>query len=240
MLANQCLRYPVTLTDRPETAIWLTADEKRLAVERIKSERLATTKVLDKIDTRKLIAGITSPVTLATAFSFLCNNVTVQGLAFFLPTIVKTIYPERTTVMQQLFTVPPYVAGGFFTLLVPLISYKVDRRQIFIILTAPLVMVGYAMFLGTTDPKARYAATFLIASSAFPPGALTNAHISANVLSDTARSSAIGTNGRPCTRLLSRQSSRLLTFAPGQSCLGTSADSYPPGPSSLAMARTTP
>lgn len=120
-------------------------------------------------------------------------------MAFFLPTIVATIYPDETTVTKQLYTVPPYVVGGFCTLMAPLISYKVDRRLIFIILCSPLVMVGYAMFLGTTEvesqAKVRYAATFLIASSAFPPGALTNAHISANVLSDTARSSAIGMNG---------------------------------------------
>lgn len=187
----------VTCTDRPETAVWLSEEEKHLAVERIKSERLATTKVLDKMDTKKLLAGIRNPITASTAFMFLCNNVTVQGLAFFLPTIVGTIYPERSTVSKQLFTVPPYVLGGFFTLVVPLISYKFDRRLIFIILTAPLVMVGYAMFLGTTNAQARYGATFLIAASAFPPGALTNSHVSANVLSDTARSSAIGMNGRP-------------------------------------------
>lgn len=151
------------------------------------------------MDKGKLIAGVKNPVTLSTSFMFLCNNVTVQGLAFFLPTIVSTIYPERTTVIKQLFTVPPYILGGIFTLLVPLISYKMDRRLIFIILTAPLVMVGYAMFLGSLNAQVRYAATFLIAASAFPPGALTNAHVSANVLSDTARSSAIGTNGRsPC------------------------------------------
>lgn len=147
------------------------------------------------MDKPKLIAGITNPITLSTAFMFLCNNVTVQGLAFFLPTIVKSIYPDRTTITQQLFTVPPYVVGGVFTLLIPLASYKTDRRLIFIIICCPLVMAGYAMFLGTTNATARYAATFLIASSAFAPGALSNAHVSANVLSDTARSSAIGTNG---------------------------------------------
>ena len=39
----------------------------------------------------------------------------------------------------------------------------------------------------------RYAATFLIASGAFSFGALCNAQASANVVSDTARASAIGT-----------------------------------------------
>jgi hypothetical protein len=91
--------------------------------------------------------------------------------------------------------VPPYVVGAFFTVLIPGISYKFDRRQIFIILCAPMVMVGYAIFLGTTNGHARYGATFLVASSAFALAPLTNSHISANVLSDTARSAAIGTNG---------------------------------------------
>lgn len=63
---------------------------------------------------------------------FLFNNVTVQGLAFFLPTIVTTIYPDATLVSQQLHTVPPYVVGAFFTVLVPLISTKTDRRLIFV------------------------------------------------------------------------------------------------------------
>jgi hypothetical protein len=64
------------------------------------------------------------------------------------------------------------------------------------------ILTGYAMFLGTdtTQPMVRYAATFLIAIGAFQFGALSNAQISANVLSDTSRSSAIGLNvmaGKP-------------------------------------------
>ena len=55
----------------------------------------------DKMDTKKLLRGIFSPVTLGTAFIFLLDNVTVQGLAFFAPTIVKTIYPHNTVISQQ-------------------------------------------------------------------------------------------------------------------------------------------
>ncbi|PFH58452.1 hypothetical protein XA68_13680 [Ophiocordyceps unilateralis] len=183
-----------TLTDRPDTARWLTAEEKRLAIGRIKSERVTATVVLDKMDKTKLLRGLTCPVTLTTSFLFLLNNVTVQGLAFFAPTIVKTIYSDRSLVQQQLYTVPPYVVGAFFTLLFPFVSWRLDRRLIFIILSAPLVIVGYCMFLGSQDHTVRYAATFLVASSAFALGPLTNAHVSVNVVSDTARSAAIGMN----------------------------------------------
>ncbi|KAL2147517.1 hypothetical protein VTI28DRAFT_8772 [Corynascus sepedonium] len=184
----------LTLTDRPETARWLTQEEKELALARVKSERVATTEVLDRMDSKKLIKGVLSPVTLSTSFMFLLNNITVQGLAFFAPTIVRTIYPDKSTVMQQLFTVPPYVVGGFFTLVLPLLSWYLDRRQIIMIMSTPLVIVGYSMFLGTTNSSARYAATFLLSSSLFAVGPLSNSQVSANVVSDTARSSAIGLN----------------------------------------------
>lgn len=185
-----------TLTDRPGTARWLNQEEKDLAISRVKSERVGTTEVLDKIDKKKLIRGIISPVTLATALIFLLNNITVQGLAFFAPTIVKSIYPTKTVVFQQLHTVPPYVVGAFFTVLLPGLSWRFDRRIHFFIASAPMVMIGYIIFLATNshDTNARYGATFIIASSAFALGPLTNAQVAANVVSDTARSAAIGTN----------------------------------------------
>ncbi|KAJ6439785.1 MFS transporter [Purpureocillium lavendulum] len=184
----------ITLTDRPATARWLTESEKKLAIVRIKSERVATTAVLDKIDKPKLLRGMKNPITLSTAFVFLLNNITVQGLAFFAPTIVKTIYSHKTTVQQQLYTVPPYVFGAFFTVAFPVASWRFDKRQIPIILSAPMCMIGYIMYLASTNSSVRYAATFLIASSVFAVGPLANAQASANVVSDTARSAAIGMN----------------------------------------------
>ncbi|KAF9259714.1 MFS general substrate transporter [Marasmius fiardii PR-910] len=183
-----------TLTDRPATARWLTEEEKKLAILRVRSERVGQTEVLDKIDTEKLLRGIFNPVILAVSFIFLLNNITVQGLAFFLPTIVKTIYPTSTVVSQQLHTVPPYVVGAFFTVLFPFLSWRFDKRQLFMIISAPLMVIGYIMFLASKDPQVRYGATFLIASGAFSFGALSNAQVSANVVSDTARATAIGTN----------------------------------------------
>lgn len=192
-----------TLTDRPTTARWLTQEEKDMAIARIKAERVGTTNELDKMNKTKLVRGIINPITLSTSFIFLLVNITVQGIALFLPTIIGTIYPDDTIIKQQLWTVPPYAVGAFFVVAFSYVSWKTDRRQIFILLGAPLVMAGYAMFLGSTDPKVRYGAAFLITSSAFTWGPMTNAQVSANVVSDTARSSAIATNGKTllCTSL---------------------------------------
>ncbi|RSL51090.1 hypothetical protein BHE90_016348 [Fusarium euwallaceae] len=183
-----------TLTDRPETAWWLSQEEKELCIARVKSERLAQTEVVDGIDRVKLWRGISNPITVQIAFIFLFNNITVQGLAFFLPTIVGTIYPDYSTVQKQLYSVPPYAVGAFFAVAFPALSWYLDKRQIFIILSAPTVIAGYAMFLGSKVAEVRYGACFMIASTCMVLGTMTNAHISANVVSDTARSSAIGLN----------------------------------------------
>lgn len=184
----------ITLTDRPETARWLSPAEKKLAIERVRSERVGTTELLDKIDTKKTLRGILNPNTLATSFIYLLNNITVQGLAFFAPTIVATIYPGKPVVFQQLRTVPPYIVGAVFTVLIPFMSWRINRRVIFFVLCSPLTIVGYVLFLASHSAKVRYGATFLATAGAFSFGALTNAHVSANVVSDTARSSAIGFN----------------------------------------------
>ncbi|KAH7346984.1 putative MFS transporter [Pyrenochaeta sp. MPI-SDFR-AT-0127] len=183
-----------TLTDRPETARWLTEEEKTLILNRLKSERVGTTEVLDKMDSTKLLRGIVNPVVLATSWIFLLACITVQGLAFFAPTIIRTIYPNVPVVRQQLLTVPPYIVGAVAIVVVNFISWKTDKRVIYMGLSAVPVMVGYIMFLASTNATVRYAATFIITTGAFNSGALCNAHVAANVVSDTARSSAIGTN----------------------------------------------
>jgi MFS family permease len=183
-----------TLTDRPETARWLTEEEKCLATARIRSESeyVGVTEVLDKLDMKKTMRGIFNPVTLTTSWLMLLVNVTVQGLAFFAPTIVRTIYPDHSIISQQLYTVPPYIVGAFSTLLIPYLSSRFNHRLLFFVLVPPLMMIGYAMFLASSDPRVRYGATFLIAFGSFPIGVLCNAHSAANVVSDTARASAIG------------------------------------------------
>ena len=84
-----------TLTDSPETARWLTPEEKELAINRVLSERVGTTELLDKLDQAKTLRGIFNPVVLSTSLALLLVQITVQGFAFFLPTIIRTIYPHK-------------------------------------------------------------------------------------------------------------------------------------------------
>ncbi|ETS77989.1 hypothetical protein PFICI_10051 [Pestalotiopsis fici W106-1] len=187
----------VFLTDRPESARWLTKEEKDLAIARVKSERIAQTALLDQFSHRKVWLGIWNPVVLATGWIFLLEQITVQGLAFFLPTIISNIFPASrgySIVQQQLLTAPPYVFGAIFTLLIPYLGWRQDKRQKFFIISAPPVMLGFIIYLATNNSTARYVATFLIMSTAFGLGALTNAQAAIQTSSDTSRSVALAVN----------------------------------------------
>ncbi|KAG6004393.1 hypothetical protein E4U21_001113 [Claviceps maximensis] len=182
------------LPDGPETAMWLSPREKDIAIRRLKSERPANAELVDHFSWNKMRLGIFNPVVLSTSVIFLFDCITVHGVSFFLPTIVKTIFPKHSVASQQLLTVPPYLVGAIACAVTSYASWRMNRRAILMILCAPLTVLGYAMFLATTQPHVRYGATFLPFLGIFTYGALTNSHVAANVVSDTARSSAIATN----------------------------------------------
>ncbi|GAA6005711.1 uncharacterized protein JCM10292_006747 [Rhodotorula paludigena] len=181
------------LPDRPEVCKWLTPEERALAEARIKAENVGSTHVVDALHNKAVYGGIFNVTTLLCATIFLFDNIVVQGVGFFLPTIIRTIYPDETTIQQQLRTVPPYVVGAFTTLLTGYLSFKTKKRGLYMVISAPFMILGYAMYIGSMDPQVRYAASFMVAIGAFSFGALCTAWAAANVTSDTARASALGT-----------------------------------------------
>ncbi|SCZ99612.1 BZ3500_MvSof-1268-A1-R1_Chr3-1g06151 [Microbotryum saponariae] len=184
------ISYPI-LTDRPETAKWLSAEEKALCAARTKSENVGSIVVVDEAKTKVFISGMFNMNSLVNAFIFSLGNITVQGLAFFLPTIIKTIFPRNSTVELQLRTEPPYIVGAVVSLVLPYLSWKTGRRAFWMTVSAPLMIIGYAMFVASTNPQVRYASCFLIASGAFSFGSFCNTWAAINTTSDTARAGAI-------------------------------------------------
>lgn len=65
-------------------------------------------------------------------------------------------------------------------------------RALYMVISAPFIFVGFAIFVGTNNVQARYGATFLIAIGSFSFGAMCNAWASINTTSDTARAATIG------------------------------------------------
>jgi hypothetical protein len=166
-------------------------------------------------------AGVFNPTTLISSLILLFDNITVQGVGFFLvshngrfdsceavltffhlsffplfplpqPTIIRTIYPGRSTIEVQLRSVPPYVDGAFFTLLSGYASFKLKKRGLLMLLSAPWMILGYVIYCATLNPMARYAAAFMVAVGAFSFGAFCTTWAAANQTSDSGRAAALG------------------------------------------------
>ncbi|KIM93427.1 hypothetical protein OIDMADRAFT_61577 [Oidiodendron maius Zn] len=88
----------ILMPNRPETARFLTQEEKDVVTARLTSERIGMTTSIDKLNYKRLWRGAANPVTVATAITFLLESITVQGLSFLAPTIAKTISLGATAI----------------------------------------------------------------------------------------------------------------------------------------------
>lgn len=93
----------------------------------------------------------------------------LYGISLFLPTIVNNLGYTSST--AQLLTVPIYVTAAILAVVFAWISDRVGKRSPFIIAFLCVMVVGFAMCIGT-DPKERpgvvYAGVFLIACAIYP------------------------------------------------------------------------
>ena len=84
---------------------------------------------------------------------------TLYSLAFFIPTIVQGL--GYRGISTQLHSVPPYACSAVFAIASCYFSDSFRHRGSFVILSALISIVGYAMFLGSTDHQVLYGSLFL-------------------------------------------------------------------------------
>jgi len=85
--------------------------------------------------------------------------VTLYSLAFFIPTIVQGL--GYRSISTQLHSVPPYACSAVFAIASCYFSDSFRHRGSFVILSALISIVGYAMFLGSTNHQVLYGSLFL-------------------------------------------------------------------------------
>ncbi|KDE07167.1 hypothetical protein MVLG_02568 [Microbotryum lychnidis-dioicae p1A1 Lamole] len=179
------------LPDRPETAKWLNAEEKVLCAARSKSENVGAIEVVDSMKKEVFFAGMFNTTSVIITLTPFFVTIPILCLEFFLPTIVKTIFPNKGVIALQLRTVPPWILGAVMALILLYLSWKTKRRAVYIVIASPLTAIGYLMFTLSSSPHVRYAACFLITAGATPFLSLATTWTTINTTSDTARAGAI-------------------------------------------------
>ncbi|WQF82900.1 Putative major facilitator superfamily, MFS transporter superfamily [Colletotrichum destructivum] len=167
-------------------------EERSLAMARIFHDQPAIREHKEKITWGLIKRGVVNVNVLVGAWIYICDQITVQGLSIFTVTILRLNYPGRSTVEIQLLSVPPPLFGMVFGLGVAYITMKTRKHGVAIAMCAALNVIGYSIWLASTNAQARYAAIFLNTAGGFSFGTLVLSWTLANAAPDTVRNVANG------------------------------------------------
>ncbi|KAF9267164.1 MFS transporter [Marasmius fiardii PR-910] len=139
---------------------------------------------------REVRRGLTDIQTWVTGIAYFGLIVSLYSYSLFLPTIIAGL--GYSGAQAQLRTVPPYVPAAVLTVMVALMSDRLQWRGPFILICLPVAIVGasshhqtyqnpisclsdfsdvgYIVIIVAKTNEARYAAVFLIAAGVYPSG----------------------------------------------------------------------
>src|SRR5262252_7040260 len=131
------------LTDRPEQAKFLTAEERNWLVTRIASERRAT----EAVRTFTLWQALYNPKVLLLALNYLGIVTASLGMLIFIPQMIKSLGDYSNMTVGWL-TMIPYICGGIAMVLWGRISDRMNERRwnllaACVVSTAGLLLAGY-------------------------------------------------------------------------------------------------
>jgi ACS family tartrate transporter-like MFS transporter len=127
------------LTDRPEEADWLEADEKAWLANELSLDVSAASD--HKVS--GLRQAFTNPAVLTLAFVYFCATGANLGLSFFLPQIIKA--QGYSTMHVGLITSIPYIAGCIGMVTIGFLSDRFNERRWFLVGTMVLAAGGLAL-----------------------------------------------------------------------------------------------
>ncbi|CAD6936363.1 unnamed protein product, partial [Tilletia controversa] len=123
---------------------------------------------VEKFEWREVRRGIFEVQVWLTGLAYLCMLNALYSFSLFLPTILRSMYPDVTPARLQLLSVPPYVPAAVMCVIVAVAADRARMRVPFMLVLLPISMVGYAILLATKNAQAKYAGVFLIALGVYP------------------------------------------------------------------------
>ncbi|CAG7846391.1 Uncharacterized transporter C1039.04 [Serendipita indica DSM 11827] len=144
----------------PDDSGFLTERERTIAMERIRVENAGLVEE-ESTDFELVLRAWFNMTNWICALCFLLTNISIQGMVLFMPSLIAGM--GYTEIESQLLTVPPYILASIFCIGIAWQSQRSSRRGIWILLSAPICIVGSSMLIGSPDRKVEYAGIFLLA-----------------------------------------------------------------------------
>ncbi|PVH99150.1 MFS general substrate transporter [Periconia macrospinosa] len=167
-----------TLYDFPETASFLTEEERTFVVFRLKyqgqqpedSIRVAQD---DSFQWKYVKAAFLDWQIWINIWVYWSIVAPLYGISLFLPTIIRGLGYTRS--MAQLLTIPIYITASVLAVAVAYCSDRIGKRSPFILGCQGIMAVGFIMCISTSKPGVVYAGVFIAACALYPalPGNVT-------------------------------------------------------------------
>ncbi|GAB1526070.1 hypothetical protein RhiTH_009236 [Rhizoctonia solani] len=151
------------INDYPETARFLTEEERLEVVRRLREDRSA---LADEFGMKYFWDALKDWKIWVHMFITIGVYTPLYSFSLFLPTIIKNM--GYTNEKSQLMTVPPYVVACLFTIAGGKLADSQRKRGPFMVFFCILAIAGFTMLIASQKPGVQYAGTFLAACGVYP------------------------------------------------------------------------
>lgn len=154
----------------PEKSRMVQGPRRDLAIARIMVDSRGAKVATEKTTWKLVWSAIKTPTNLVLIWCYICDNVVMQGLALFAPTILRTNYPGKTTVQINLLAAPLHITSGAIALLLTWLDIKYQIHYISVSFGGICGIAGYGAWLATTNSNVRYGAMYLVGAAGYING----------------------------------------------------------------------
>lgn len=153
--------------DFPDEARFLSDEDRIRVVRRLKLDQQSSAEH-EEWSMKYLIAGLKDWKMWLGMVIYMGCDMPLYAFSLFLPSIINELGWSTSTVRSQLLSVPPYAAAAVLTVAIGFIADRTRQRGLCNIVVSLVGVVGFLMLLASTDPRVKYAGTFLGALGIYP------------------------------------------------------------------------
>ncbi|KAJ5811672.1 MFS transporter [Penicillium riverlandense] len=153
------------LADDPESASYLTSQEKELMMIR-RERHVGSTASGNEFHKKDMILAFQDWKIYMFCLAQFCMVTMLYGYSVFLPTIIQGL-GNWTTAQIQALTIPCYIVGAICYLGVAVLSDHQQRRGIYVLASISASIIGYGLLISKSNERVHYFAACLIASGMY-------------------------------------------------------------------------
>lgn len=149
------------LADDPETAYYLSPDERALIGARMRRQ-IGHTKSGDQMHKEDVYTGLKDIKIWLFCVGLFGSDIILYGYSTFLPTIIREL-GDWTSAEVQALTIPCYALGAISYLIVAWLSDRTQKRAVFAVIFGIICTAGYAVLVSNASRGVKYFGCFLAA-----------------------------------------------------------------------------